>query len=583
MMQAFLAVLNMSIASTILLAMVLVWRWALRQYGAAGFRCLVWLPFLFRLLVPYSFPSGFSVYNLIPGRLEKPGGALLSIAYLDTAALGEQSLAAGQNLAYKQLLGLACGIWAAGAAAMLLYMAAQYLWQRISLTTAYRLPENETASYAARAGQRKPSPVLCTGAVRGPLVFGLVHPRVLLPLSLWEQPHGREYILLHEFTHIRWGDHVVLMAANLALALHWFNPLVWLARRRMAQDIERACDARVLRGLERQQQLAYAQALVDWAGRRSGWNGYAAFGDRDVSQRVRGVLAWKRLPRWAELLLGAAMVACFLCTATNPLVRADTYLPVSSPFVSEADRDLFRAAAWRLAEGLENADPLALAGQASMDAAYFAPLYEELAGMRLEIDGMRLYCNSADAAELYIQVTVRDGAGVYASGEGVLVAHMVRTGYRPEPFVDCLMPQAKYESMRRADTGSEAARLAVRLCAELEPGDFEAQSLSSVTVARVCMASAIQDKGETSPFSPARMEQLAREYFDLEDFSCRDPAVFDAAAGTYYYETTSTPRMCVTGWENTSEGGVRVTVESYEDPLCLYPLSRLECEMRKAG
>ena len=41
--------------------------------------------------------------------------------------------------------------------------------------------------------------------------------------------------------------------------------------------------------------------------------------------------------------------------------------------------------------------------------------------------------------------------------------------------------------------------------------------------------------------------------------------------------------MCVTGWENTSEGGVRVTVESYEDPLCLYPLSRLECEMRKAG
>ena len=137
--------------------------------------------------------------------------------------------------------------------------------------------------------------------------------------------------------------------------------------------------------------------------------------------------------------------------------------------------------------------------------------------------------------------------------------------------------------MRRADTGSEAARLAARLCAELEPGDFEAQSLSPVTVARVCMASAIQDKGETSPFSPARMEQLAREYFDLEDFSCRDPAVFDAAAGTYYYETTSTPRMCVTGWENTSEGGVRVTVESYEDPLCLYPLSRLECEMRKAG
>lgn len=582
MMQIFLSVLNMSIASTILLAMVLVWRWALRQYGAAGFRCLVWLPFLFRLLVPYSLPSGFSLYNLIPGRLEKPGGALLRIAYLDTAALGEQSLAVGQDLGQKQLLGLACGIWAVGAAVMLLCMAAQYLWQRGSLATAYRLPESETAPYAARAGQRKPSPVLCTGAVRGPLVFGMLHPRVLLPLSLWERPQEREYILLHEFTHIRWGDHAVLMAANLALALHWFNPLVWLARRWMAQDIERACDARVLRGLEKTQQLAYAQALVDWAGRRSGWNGYAAFGDREVSRRVQGVLAWKRLPRWAEGLLGAAMVVCFLCAATNPVVHGDTYLPVSSPFVRESDREVFREAAWRLAEGLENADPLALAGQASMDPAYFAPLYEELAGMCLQVDAMRLYCNSADAAELYIRVTVQDGAGVYAPGEGVLVAHMVRTAYRPEPFVDCLMPQAKYESMRQADTGSEAARLAVRLCAELEPGDFEAQSLSPVAVARVCMASAIQDKGETSPFSPARMEQLAREYFALDNFFCSDPSVFDAAMGTYYYEAAPTPRMCVTGWEDTGEGGVRVTVESYEDPLCLYPLSRMECEMRKA-
>ena len=583
MMNAFFSVLNMSIASAVLLVMAMAWRRALRRYGTAGFRYLVWLPFLFRLLVPYSLPSNFSVYNLFHGGLETPGGTLLSMVYLDPHTISEQPLATGQRLLEKQLPTAGCLLWAAGVVLMAAVFAVRYLRLRRALATARRLPDGQTGPLGKQVGLRRPVPVLCTGAVQGPIVFGLAHPRVLLPASLWEDETGREYILLHEFTHVRWGDYALLMAGNLALALHWFNPLVWLARRMMAQDVERACDARVLRRLDAQGQLAYAQTLVDWAGRRSGWGSYAAFGEQDVTRRVRGVLTWKRLPRWAETLLACVTLGVFLCTATNPVLRQDVYLPVSSPFVSEAQKSSFRQAAGQLAAALESADPLALAGQASMDPAYFAPLYADLSALRLTVDGMRLYCNSADAAELYMQVTVKDGAGLYAAGQGTLVAHIVRTEYRTEPIVDCLMPQKKYETMRLADTDSEAARLALRLCADLEPGDFSADSLSPVTVARVCMASAIEDKGESPPFTRARMEQLAREYFALDGFFCGDASVYDEAAGVYFYQETPQARMCVTGWEDVGEGRVRVTVESYEDPLCLYPQRRLECEMQKTG
>ena len=583
MMGAFFAVLNMSIASAVLLVLALVWRWALRRYGTAGFRYLVWLPFLFRLLIPYSLPSGLSVYNLFHGGLESPGGTLLSMVYLDPSTLYAQSLAAGQALVEKQLQTVGCLVWAAGVGLMVGAFLLRYLRLRQALATALRLPQGETGPLLVRVGLRRKVPVLCTGAVQGPIVFGILHPRVLLPISLWQQDAGREYILLHEFTHVRWGDYLLLMVGNLAVALHWFNPFVWIARRMMAQDVERACDARVLQRLDERGQLAYAETLVNWAGRRSGWGSYAAFGDRDVVRRVRGVLGWKRLPRWTQILLTCVTLAVFLCVATNPVLRQDAYLPVSSPFVSEAAKEQFRQAAFRLTDALESADPMALAEQASMDPAYFAPLYADLADLRLTVDGMRLFCNSADAAELYLQVTVEDGAGLYQAGQGTLVAHLVRTEYRAEPIVDCLMPQTKYETMRLADTGSEAARLAVRLCADLEPGDFAANNISPVAVARVCMASAIADKGESPPFSQKRMEQLAREYFALDSFSCQDPSVYDQATGTYFYQETPEARMCVTQWDEMGEGRVRVTVESYEDPLCLYPQRRLECEMQKTG
>lgn len=310
---------------------------------------------------------------------------------------------------------------------------------------------------------------------------------------------------------------------------------------------------------------------------------YAAFGEQDVVRRVKGVLDWRRLPRWAEVLLGCAVVGVFLCTATNPVLPASTYLPQASPFVSESQRELFRQTAYRLQTALETGDPDLLAQLASMDPAYYAPLYQSLDDLSLQVDDMRLYCNNSTSAEVYLGVTVSRGGGLYAAGKGTLVAHFSQTDYRTEPFVDCLMPQQKYESARLADTHSEAAKLAVRLCANLDQPAFEAATLSPVTVARVCMASAIEDKGESAPFTPARMEELAREYFALEDFSCTDPAVYDAATGTYYYEPAPEPRMWVTGWEDTGEGGVRITVESYEDPLCLCPLNRLECELRKAG
>lgn len=112
---------------------------------------------------------------------------------------------------------------------------------------------------------------------------------------------------------------------------------------------------------------------------------------------------------------------------------------------------------------------------------------------------------------------------------------------------------------------------------------FSADTLSPATVARVCMESAMEDKGESPPFSQERMEELAREYFALEDFFCDDPTVYDELHGVYQYEERPEPRMYVTETVSGANGEIRVVVEGYEDPLCLFPTRKLECNLTKAG
>ena len=574
-MELFVSILNMSIASSVLFLLVLLLRRLLRGLGSAGFLYLLWLPLLFRMLVPYSLPSPASLFNLFGKSLSTPGGVLLSVTYFDPQQPVLQSVAGGEHLVTKELLGFAAGLWAAVAVIQAAWVLARYFLLRKKLARGRSADLTDMEPLFARATGGKRVPVIYTTAVAAPLVFGFLHPKIALPVKMQGQTEGTEYILLHELTHVRRRDYMVLQLFTAAAILHWFNPLAWLARRLMIQDMEAACDERVLGLLNSDRRVEYAQTLLNWADTRRHSLQYANFGRSAAKQRILRALNWQQLPPWAEMVLAVVVCGVFTCALTNPVLADGHYLPVSSPFVREQQREMFRSAARQLVTALETGDAAQLAQLASMDPAYYEPVYAPFGGVHLRVEDARLYCNSNHSAEVYLTVEVLEGGGVYSEGEGVLVARLSQTGYRDEPFVTCLMPQKKYEDIRLLEDTNEAVRLAVRLAGSLDGGgedkSFTVGGLSPVTVAKVCMQSAIADKGETSPFTRERMAQLANEYFAIDGFFCDDPAVYDAAADCYYLSELEREACYPVEFAQAENGHTTVTVESYRDPMTVFP------------
>src|SRR5215203_2444679 len=159
-------------------------------------------------------------------------------------------------------------VWAFGALALLLRLITALVSVRRIMAAAETVDDEhwheqlETAS--ADLGLTRPPVLLWSQALSVPMTCGLTRPAILLPCAArqWDAARMR-VVLLHELAHIRRRDCLMHCLAQAALALHWCNPLMWMAQARLRAERERACDDLVLvagtRGSD------YAEHLLDIA------------------------------------------------------------------------------------------------------------------------------------------------------------------------------------------------------------------------------------------------------------------------------------------------------------------------------
>ena len=147
-------------------------------------------------------------------------------------------------------------------------------------------------------------------------ILGFIKPRIYIPMGMSKE--SRKYILEHERTHLDKGDHWIKMIGFLALALHWFNPLVWIAYKLLCKDIEMACDERVVQFMELEERKGYSAALLNCSTNHTHFASPVAFGEISVKERVMTVLNYKKPGFWISLIALIAIAFVAVCLLTSP-------------------------------------------------------------------------------------------------------------------------------------------------------------------------------------------------------------------------------------------------------------------------
>ena len=319
MMETWLAdwtarLLGVSIEAALLIGAILAVRVAAGRRISAQWRHALWLVLLLRLLLPWTPQTRYSVYSLVPQTLSAPLAPAPQVA-ITTATRG--SVGARDAFGVVWLIG--ASVFACG----LLVQAA-----RTTLALRGRRPVTDEAVLAAledckeELGIQTYLAVVETPGAPAPALFGWIRPRLLFPAGLLDtlSREALRNVFLHELAHLKRHDIAFNWLAAAAQALHWFNPLVWLAFREARSDMELACDEVALGRLEVHEFNGYGHTILDMVtvrARPKRVPALAAIGeDADgIKRRIQMIAAFKKgqrtspvLPAAILLLLGAVFL-----------------------------------------------------------------------------------------------------------------------------------------------------------------------------------------------------------------------------------------------------------------------------------
>ncbi len=326
----FLQILDMSRTACFVILAVLLARLLLKR-APRILSCALWWVVLFRLLSPWAPEAPLSLlpertpaaeaYTLADKQISpadtaqaayQAAGDLLNggigIQHIRTMETDESGHPEYVSSSWWEVWVLAGQyLWLTGMALMGVYSILSYCRLRGKLVGALGLRDN----------------IYLSDYIASPFVLGIFSPKIYLPSSLAERE--REYIILHEQQHIRRLDPAVKALFFLALSIHWFNPLVWLAFILLGKDMEMSCDEAVIRKMGSGIRADYSASLLSLAtGRRIIAGTPLAFGEGDPKGRIKNLARWKKPVLWTVLAGAGVCILLAVCLLTNPRQEKDS-------------------------------------------------------------------------------------------------------------------------------------------------------------------------------------------------------------------------------------------------------------------
>lgn len=315
--------IQMSISGAIMILAVIVIRaLAINRLPKKTFLAL-WGIALLRLLIPFSFPSPFSAYSLVNSHISSTQGTTelffpAPVGLLPTTDAALQAQTIGNISPYAI-------VWAIGMSVCILFFAISHFKCRREFRKSLPIRNDFSAQWIAKHRISRAIELRQSSRICAPLTYGIFKPIILMPKNTkWDDTKQLEYILTHEFIHIKRFDVATKLFLTAALCIHWFNPLVWAMYILSNRDIELSCDETVVLFFGETTKSAYARTLISMEEKKSSLAPLCNnFSKNAIEERITAIMKIKKTSFTAlaaALLLVGGVTTAF---ATSSSAQAD--------------------------------------------------------------------------------------------------------------------------------------------------------------------------------------------------------------------------------------------------------------------
>ena len=281
-----------AVTSGVLILIVLAARCLLKGWLSARLKYALWGVVLLRLLVPFQVELPAPVSDALPvlasnlapevGQWEEPSIPVFPERSKPVAEFNldiETTLKPGDILSYSDVVGCLRRegetitwyryILSPEQIVLALWLVGTGLAGAVMLAANLRFYGRLRKRRERLEGVDAPIPVYTAVGLPSPCLAGVLRPAVYVTPGAAEDETALRHILAHELTHYAHKDHLWSLLRCLALALHWYNPLVWLAVVLSKQDGELACDEGAVARLGEGERIPYGRTLLDMVAARS--------------------------------------------------------------------------------------------------------------------------------------------------------------------------------------------------------------------------------------------------------------------------------------------------------------------------
>lgn len=298
--EIFYWIFNMSITAAITGIIVMLIRLVKRI--PRRITIFLWIiPFL-RMVFPLGLNSKYSLLSLISQITTKtiivyrPGGINFSMTNMVMAADSYFPISYKKDM-LAQVFHIASIIWIIISAVLLLILIFTYFTTIRQLKDSESLREN----------------IYFSKKISTPGVYGILRPKIILPFLYKDK--NIELIVMHEKMHVHTQDNLWRIVALVVGAFHWFNPFCWIFLKMFLEDLELACDERVVARLGQERAKEYAVTLLHSAKSQNIF--ISAFGGAKIRKRIENILSFKKMTGLALVAFIMLIVIIFYILLTN--------------------------------------------------------------------------------------------------------------------------------------------------------------------------------------------------------------------------------------------------------------------------